>query len=120
MEMDDIHARHAAVQIRQVGADAGDVPVDLRPLADDVVADRVLARDHVERADPVLDSLGAVGQRADGDGLPLGRGSPRMTRSHPSYLRSACELLGASALAIRDSAAATRPGALSYASSSAA
>jgi hypothetical protein len=73
VQVDHVDPGHAPVHIREVGPDAGEVAIDLRSLADQRIADLVLPRHDVEGADLVLDPLRAVGERADGDGLPLGR-----------------------------------------------
>ena len=72
VQVDHVHARHLAVEVGQVGTDAREVPILLRLLEDDLVADLVLARLDVERADPVLDPLGPVGRILDGNGLARG------------------------------------------------
>src|SRR6185503_8039749 len=81
-------------EVGEVGPDARDVAVHLRALHDRRVADRVLARVHVERADPVLDALRSAAERLHGERLALGRGhggrSPRCQNGEHHDERASC------------------------------
>ena len=75
VQVDHVHARHPAARVDQVGPDAGDPAVHLRLLADDLVADLVLARDHVERTDPVGQALCAVRPGDTSTAVPTASGA---------------------------------------------
>ena len=124
VEVDHVHARHAAVQVGQVGPDAGEPAVDLRPLDDRRVADLILAGNDVEGTDPVRDALRTPGKLLHRRGLPDRRARVRAGGDHCSqreaggerasgapdqvlherhriYLRPYCDYRGAAAAVAR-------------------
>jgi hypothetical protein len=58
VQVDDVHARHPAAHVLQVGPEAGDPAVHRRPLVVELERDVVAPGGDVDRAEPVVQRLG--------------------------------------------------------------